>query len=52
MYPDDLVCHEDEPVSFETSNGRIESSSTFNTIGATFGHHKSYVLNSCPTVHG
>ena len=31
-------------------HGRTESSGTFNTIGATFGHHKSYVLNSCPTV--
>ena len=50
IYPDDLVCHEDEPVSFETGNGRTESSSTFNTIRAIFGHHKSYVLNSCPTV--
>ena len=50
VFPDDLVCHEDEPVSFETGNGRTESSSTFNTIGAIFGHHKSYVLSSCPTV--
>ena len=49
VYPDDLVCHEDEPVSFETGNGRTESSS-INTIGAIFGPHKSYVLNSCPTV--
>ena len=50
IFLDERLCRDDEPIVFETGNGRTTSGSVLYTSGSTFGDSRSYMLPSCPIV--
>ena len=50
IFLDERLCYDDEPIVFETGNGRTTSGSVLYTSGSTFGDSRSYMLPSCPIV--